>query len=192
MDKKEAYKKMALLMKKERDIFSEISNNGLGVSISDMDNINEEIEKRLENAKYEIKSFGQELAADPQFSEEIISWMIDVEGQYSESGDEDMKEALTSFDFKEYLDKSSVFAFAIQRELEQFGIKITDRGGSISHWHLGVPCNNKQADFVCEVLYRKFGKTIRSGYIKVKKKFWSHRLPRLYNNDDIDKFLSEE
>jgi len=192
MNKKEIYDKMAKLMKEEENIWKECFGDKIGYTQDDFKNLPEKLTDKLEIAKREVHQFGNEVAANPEFFDIVVSWIIDIEGQYSECGEEDMKEALDTLNFRDFLDKSGSIPSIIQRDLERFGIKITDRGGGTCSWYIGIPCNNKQADFVCEFLHRRFKNLINNGSIKIKKKFWQHRLLGLYNLDEVNEYLNRE
>ena len=188
MNKEEAYKKMSELMKVEQNAWQEAYGKSLGCNIEDYP---KELTKKYQTAKINVEQFACELAATPGFSKFIISWMIDIEGSSTEAGGDDLIETLKSLDLRNLMQKCGAIPDIIQEFIESKGFKITDRGGGYTSWHIGVPCTNDDADILCGFLFGRFGELIERGTIKVKKKFWRHKLRGLYNWDELKTYLEE-
>jgi len=128
-------------------------------------------------ASLAIKKYGEYLAGHPLFFDIMKHWMVDVKGKGAGTG-EDIEEGLESLDFFEMTEKiGGGLAKSIRGVIEENGFKITDAGGCVESWHLGVPCNEIDSRRLCTLIYMKFGKAIKAGLILVERKFWGWKLP---------------
>ncbi len=194
----EAYKKMYELMKKEMDHYYKniqpiidsapyhIDKNGnhIGSSIE----IPEEIKKEKEILENNVKSFEKELAAYPHICPILEYWMVDIYGDYGEAGEKEMEKVLNDLDFKSYIEAQGSIPSTIQKFIENQGFKITDRGGGVGGWNIGVPCNDGESNRLCCLLHDKFKNLIDKKYIKILKVFWGYRLPGLRNWNDVSEY----
>lgn len=173
MELKEAYKKMAKLMKDEKDYYNK---NIKPYSENEIDNKIFEKNKVLED---EVEYFGKELAGDPCIYPILEHFMIDVKGCCGEAGEKEQEKALETLDFKEFIDSQGSIPSRIQNFIEYNGFKITDRGGGGGCWHIGVPCNASDANRLCTLLHINFKNLIDKKYIRVVRNFWGYKLPKL-------------
>ena len=184
--------KMARLMytrdKFQQEHSSGESESGLAVSAIEED---ASIVQQYRDLEYEVIKFSEELAAHPLFSDIMISWMVDIHGT-GHVEDDSFKTVIDDQDFKAFVNRTGGnLAAMIQEVVEEAGFHITDRGGGGCSWHIGIPCNDAEARALGALVHLRFQKALVAGLIDIRKKFWKHRLPGLYNGHDAERYLEE-
>ena len=66
--------------------------------------------------------------------------MIDCNGYSTEKMNwKEIKGAISSLDFRSFIEKRSSLSSEIQKTIEKAGYNITDRSGGNDKWQIGVP-----------------------------------------------------
>lgn len=183
----EAETKMASLMKAQRDFW--IHN------INTNDEISKETWLQYDLLNIHRDKFGEELAANPSFSEIMLSWVVDINGVQCCN----IKNIINNLDkicsnemeIEDLLKQEGGMQQSIITFINQAGFKISGAGGGYSGWHIGIFGNNAETNKFCEFIHFKFRKAISYNLISVRKRFWKHWLPTLYNWDCLDKWISK-
>ena len=186
MELNEAYKKMAKLMKDESDYYDKNIKPYL------KHNIDDKVFKEKDNLANEVKYFGKELAGDPYIYPILEHFMIDIKGCCGEAGEKEQEKVSKTLDFKEFIDSQGSIPSMIQNFIEYNGFKITDRGGGAGGcWHIGVPCNDSDANRLCILLHINFKNLIDKKYIRIVRNFWGYKLPGLKNWNQLEEWLEK-
>lgn len=191
MNIKDAEIILAKEMKKEYDFYQEhiepiiiaASKNEENISIEIPDNI----QHKYDMIRDDVNLCGDELASYPELFDVMQCWMIDVCGEGFKEIPEDFLEK--EIDIEDFLDQYGNLAHSISDFVKLSGFTITDRGGGTTGWHIGVPCNDSDANKLCSLLHNNFAGAIELDLIAVYKRFWGHRLPNLYNWDSLLEWL---
>ena len=100
-------------------------------------------------------------------------WMVDAKGK-GESGDDDIKEVMQTLDFEGFVASQGGLADAVQKWADECGYRISDRGGCIDSWHVGVPFDDlEQAIVYLTNMTAKFSTAIGHGLLRFELKTWS-------------------
>lgn len=147
---------------------------------TDLEMVPQTVTKEYEALRNKIKKFSTVLAAHPDFQDKIASWMIDVRGK----GDIDflsekdvmriMESSNVDEKMRELINQSGGLAQSMQNFIESNGFCITDRSCGSGTWHLGILCNDKNANKLCTMLHKTFEAAIDRGLVTIYKKFWGH------------------
>lgn len=158
--------------------------NEVGKCLEDMEE--QPVSEILIQVKNGVGRVQDEVASYPAVEKILIPWMIDVCGNSSEANEDSMKQALDDLNLKDFIDKCGSLASTVQNVVKSWGFKITDSGGGCCGWHIGIPCNEKDANQLCDLLHNYFKYSIEKGYLTVYKHFWKFRLPGLYNWNEVE------
>lgn len=130
------------------------------------------VNERVAVAERQLRRFGEELAAMPQFFDVLQCWMVEVNGfaEVSEITSQD-------FDLEDTLNRLGGLAQAVQTFVLKHDFKVTSRSNGVGYWELGVFCSEQEARRLCSLLHDKFAKAIQSRQVQVTRKFWGWRWP---------------
>jgi len=169
---------------------------------------------KMQEQEHDLKTHMAFYASMPELSPIMISWMVDIVGKDSCNVEnlaakfpipEDVPADKTQVSISGYSPNDEKIHGAITEQLKTEGgvlqmvittlernnFVISDSGGGCCGWHVGVACNDAEAARLCAIVHQRFKKAISVGAIAVFKKFWEHRFPDLYNDDDALQFLRE-
>ena len=193
MTLQEAERKMARLMKAEKDFVEsnplphKTDKRGIRRCAATPAQQKEWLRKR-EILEEDINFFGQQLAANPDFADILIGWIVWVFGR-NECDPLMLIQRIPSNTILEGVKKTDALSEAIINFIQENDFHITESGGGPDGWDIGVPCTDKQARKLCDLLYKKFHKAINSGLIIVRKEFNDFFLPKLTNWPELDAWI---
>lgn len=154
------------------------------------------ISERLSALDKAITQFSECCAADPSLNPHMCCWMIDIEGVSDALPIHPITDAALSShlvdlvtDPKGFAAKQGSMMLNVRNCLEQGGFNITDQGAGCGHWHLGVPCDEKLANEVCQLLFTAFNSAIESKMLAVRRRFWTWRFKALYDAEKAHEYL---
>lgn len=154
------------------------------------------ISERLSALDKAITTFSECCAADPSLNPHMVCWMVDVEGVSDASPTYPITDASLSShlvdlvtDPKGFAAKQGSMMLNVRNCLEQHGVNITDHGAGCGQWHLGVPCDEKLAGEVCQLLFTTFSSAIESKMLAVRRRFWTWRFKSLYDAEKAYEYL---
>jgi len=145
----------------------------------------------LFNIKREIRQAEEEVASFPRMKYCILPWMVDVCGNCCEVEVDSIERVSKDLDFENFINSCGSVAESVQNSIRSWGFKITDSGGGVGGWHVGVPCDDYHSEQLCSLLHKKFAYAIEKGYITVYKRFWGFKIKDLYNWDEVERWVSE-
>lgn len=126
-------------------------------------------------------------ASDAELRWHMTPWMVDFTGR-EPIGDPEMgvderkmRQAILA-DF-------GVLPKRISDWLRAQGYQITDSGGGLSGWHLGVPCTDAEATQLCTLAHQEFRTFIESDLLAVQLWFRRWSFTRLRTYEDAKEFL---
>ena len=119
----------------------------------------------------------EQCAADPELRKHLTSFMVDFHGtQEPDWVKEKRLPEGRMFEFDEsvraeYAGLSKV----LQSWLHENGFRVTDTGGGVTGWDVGVRGNYEDSTRLCDMAYEKFGEYITAGVLTVSLRFWGWR-----------------
>jgi len=143
----------------------------------------------LSEIEQEIKHAEEKVASYPQMKYCMLPWMVDVCGNCSEVDTNTMEQALEDLNIENFICKNGSIAESVQSAIRSWGFKITDRGGGVGGWHIGVPCDDHYSEQLCCLLHQKFKYAIEKEYITIYKRFWGFKIKDLYNWTEVEQWV---
>lgn len=132
--------------------------------------------KKYEKMKKDTNSLFEKLTTYSDLLDLIKCYMIDVHGNISEADEESINKVSTIEDFEELINKCGGIASTIQKFIQDRGFIITDKGAGHCGWHLGVFCNSKESERLCDLLHSNFEFLVEKEVIRIERHFWGYKL----------------
>lgn len=159
-----------------------------------------EIRKQVEEVDRQIKRMFSYLCGIPEKFKHVVMWMVDVQAA-STCGAGDVQKLMSQAadDGLEHSDaiRRTVAKIGgelyenVSRTLERNGFRISDRGGGLSGWHVGVWCTSEDADRMVELIRREYKEEIENYVIALRRMPWSLGFKGLHFVDEILEYAKE-
>jgi hypothetical protein len=152
------------------------------------------VNEKLAELDRSISRFAERCAANPTFHPHMQCWMVDIAGKseaapLDQAGSvEDQLGALVTSG-KDFAARHGSMMYTTREAIEALDLKITDSGGGLGGWDLGVPCDDTDAQRLCCMLHTRFHSAISVGLMTVRRRYWGWRFKLLYNVDDAMRYL---
>lgn len=150
--------------------------------------------EKLAELDRSIVRFSERCAANPELWPEMQQWMIDISGK-SEAAPLDQKGAIEEqlgalmSSGAEFAAKHGSLMYTVRHAIEALDLRITDCGGGLGAWDLGVPCDEADAQRLCSLLHLRFHSAISVGLMTVRRRYWGWRFKAIYNASDAIEYL---
>lgn len=139
------------------------------------------LHERFRRAGQDLKMFLCNIIANPEWFEEVVLWMVDVqgisEGDISEFAKPEIK-ALASTDPQSFEHK--MFEVGGSQMLEVYNMlredsfKVTDKNlVDDNRWILGSQCTEEDSRDLCRLMYENYGDEIKMGVISIRRMPWN-------------------
>jgi hypothetical protein len=197
MNLEAALLQMASLMKRRHDVHLDAATRLTpqpGIPISEEQVV---VNEKLTELDRSIGRFSERCAANPALFPHMKCWMVDVAGK-SEAAPLDKDPTAVADQLQALMDSGEAFAarhgslmYTTRHLIESMNLKITDSGGGLGGWDLGVSCDDEEARKLCAALHLRFHSAISVGLMTVRRRFWGWRFKLLYNDSDAIRYLRE-
>lgn len=160
-----------------------------------MDSRSNSNKSRFHEAKKKYEKIQTQLAARPDFFNNIKCWMVDIHGT-EKASKISHDQVIEIFDeFKDLLSYKKEFKIAIDKLILKQGPlgedvigfvsdkwSISDKGAGKEGWHLGVMCCHDEVSEITQSVYDRFKSSIDLGLIYMDVHFWGFK--KLRENDE--------
>jgi hypothetical protein len=102
-------------------------------------------------------------------------WMVDCHGSGGEGQQKNMQKCMEDANFAAFIQRQGSIAAAVQNFIIQMGYHISDRGGGMGDWHVGVPFDNlSEAVVYLDLMTTVFARAIGNNILCFSLKTWSN------------------
>lgn len=137
--------------------------------------IPEEVRRQRERAGARLEALEARILARPHLRPLFRNIMFDICGRDGCATEEGMMDLVDEYSSgnKNALEAISNLAGDIRKDLENQGYNITDSGGGMTGWHLGVHCTEEEANTLSAYLHNVYARALEVGMIELERKPWS-------------------
>ena len=132
-------------------------------------------------AEHDVKMFLCGITANPKWFEEVVMWMVDIQGVTAgdvEQFKDPATKGMATSDPETFRQKLMEVGGSQMQEVADLmssdGHEITDRTLSRDgRWLLGSPCNEEDSRDLCQMLYERYADEIEMGLIIIRRMPWN-------------------
>lgn len=151
----------------------------------------EKLPEELVSHHKSLETFLEIVSAHPDFRKLIINWIVEIDGydQLSEERIIPQGQATDTASIKDTLGSIGGFHQAVSSFLKKEKYEIYEQTLGADGWSIGLLCNEKASNKLCEKLHERFKKAIDRGLLRVRKAYWGYMLRGL-NINTYKEYLS--
>lgn len=145
------------------------------------------LHERWKRSEQDFKMFLCNIAANPAWFDDVVIWMVDIQGNMEGDINEFRKPEvaeMASTDPESLKEKMIEVGGTQMREvwglIKDEGYNLTDRQlVDDNRWFLGCQCCNEDANDLCEMIYGKYAEEIRMGVLSIRRMPWNLGIKRM-------------